>query len=101
MTERHAPGPVDTTTRSPAALLATLDARAGLNTDAGPLYGEMSAAAVMVMLPNIVMTVALQRGRQCRARKPRTASLKATTCSRFDRWAAFFRITSSEPAMRS
>ena len=34
---------------------------AGLNTDAGPLYGEMSAAAVMVMLPNIVMTVALQR----------------------------------------
>ena len=34
---------------------------AGFNTDAGPLYGEMSAAAVMVMLPNIVMTVALQR----------------------------------------
>jgi multiple sugar transport system permease protein len=34
---------------------------AGLNTDVGPLYGEMSAAAVMVMLPNIVMTVALQR----------------------------------------
>ena len=34
---------------------------AGLNTDAGPLYGEMSAAAVMVMLPNIVMTVGLQR----------------------------------------
>jgi len=34
---------------------------AGLNTDAGPLYGEMSAAAVMVMLPNIVMTLALQR----------------------------------------
>ena len=27
----------------------------------GPLYGEMSAAAVMVMLPNIVMTLALQR----------------------------------------
>jgi multiple sugar transport system permease protein len=34
---------------------------AGLSTDAGPLYGEMSAAAVMVMLPNIVMTLALQR----------------------------------------
>jgi ABC-type glycerol-3-phosphate transport system permease component len=34
---------------------------AGFNTDAGPQYGEMSAAAVMVMLPNIVMTVALQR----------------------------------------
>ena len=34
---------------------------AGLTTDVGPLYGEMSAAAVMVMLPNIVMTVALQR----------------------------------------
>ena len=34
---------------------------AGLTTDLGPLYGEMSAAAVMVMLPNIVMTVALQR----------------------------------------
>src|SRR5262245_43294968 len=34
---------------------------AGLNTDAGPLYGEMSAAAVMVMLPNIVMTLVLQR----------------------------------------
>ena len=34
---------------------------AGFTTDVGPLYGEMSAAAVMVMLPNIVMTVALQR----------------------------------------
>ena len=34
---------------------------AGLNTDAGPLYGEMSAAAVMVMLPNVVMTLVLQR----------------------------------------
>ena len=34
---------------------------AGPNTDARPLYGEMSAAAVMVMLPNIVMTLALQR----------------------------------------
>jgi multiple sugar transport system permease protein len=34
---------------------------AGLSTDVGPLYGDMSAAAVMVMLPNIVMTVALQR----------------------------------------
>jgi multiple sugar transport system permease protein len=34
---------------------------AGLSTDVGPLYGEMSAAAVMVMLPNIVMTLALQR----------------------------------------
>ncbi len=34
---------------------------AGLNTDVGPLYGEMSAAAVMVMLPNIVMTLFLQR----------------------------------------
>ena len=35
--------------------------RCWLTTDLGPLYGEMSAAAVMVMLPNIVMTVALQR----------------------------------------
>jgi multiple sugar transport system permease protein len=34
---------------------------AGLSTDVGPLYGDMSAAAVMVMLPNIVMTLALQR----------------------------------------
>jgi multiple sugar transport system permease protein len=34
---------------------------AGLTTDVGPLYGEMSAAAVMVMLPNIVMTLVLQR----------------------------------------
>jgi multiple sugar transport system permease protein len=34
---------------------------AGLNTDAGPLYGEMSAAAVMVMLPNIALTLGLQR----------------------------------------
>lgn len=34
---------------------------AGLSTDVGPLYGEMSAAAVMVMLPNIVMTLVLQR----------------------------------------
>ncbi len=34
---------------------------AGLNTDAGPLYGEMSAAAVMVMLPNVAMTLVLQR----------------------------------------
>jgi multiple sugar transport system permease protein len=34
---------------------------AGLSTDVGPLYGEMSAAAVMVMLPNIVMTLGLQR----------------------------------------
>lgn len=34
---------------------------AGLSTDVGPLYGEMSAAAVMVMLPNVVMTLALQR----------------------------------------
>jgi multiple sugar transport system permease protein len=34
---------------------------AGLTTDVGPLYGEMSAAAVMVMLPNIVMTLGLQR----------------------------------------
>jgi multiple sugar transport system permease protein len=34
---------------------------AGLTTDVGPLYGEMSAAAVMVMLPNIVMTLLLQR----------------------------------------
>jgi ABC-type glycerol-3-phosphate transport system permease component len=34
---------------------------AGLTTDLGPLYGEMSAAAVMVMLPNIVMTMILQR----------------------------------------
>jgi multiple sugar transport system permease protein len=34
---------------------------AGFSTDVGPLYGEMSAAAVMVMLPNIVMTVVLQR----------------------------------------
>jgi len=34
---------------------------AGLTTDVGPLYGEMSAAAVMVMLPNIVMMLVLQR----------------------------------------
>lgn len=34
---------------------------AGLSTDVGPLYGEMSAAAVMVMLPNIVMTLFMQR----------------------------------------
>jgi multiple sugar transport system permease protein len=34
---------------------------AGLSTDVGPLYGEMSAAAVMVMLPNILMTLLLQR----------------------------------------
>jgi multiple sugar transport system permease protein len=34
---------------------------AGLTTDLGPLYGEMSAAAVMIMLPNIVMTLAMQR----------------------------------------
>jgi multiple sugar transport system permease protein len=34
---------------------------AGLTTDLGPLYGEMSAAAFMVMLPNILMTLVLQR----------------------------------------
>jgi multiple sugar transport system permease protein len=34
---------------------------AGFSTDVGPLYGEMSAAAVMVMLPNILMTIGLQR----------------------------------------
>ena len=34
---------------------------AGLSTDVGPLYGDMSAAAVMVMAPNIVMTLVLQR----------------------------------------
>lgn len=34
---------------------------AGLTTDVGPLYGEMSAAAVLVMLPNIVMTLLMQR----------------------------------------
>jgi multiple sugar transport system permease protein len=34
---------------------------AGLSTDVGPLYGDMSAAACMVMLPNVVMTVVLQR----------------------------------------
>jgi ABC-type glycerol-3-phosphate transport system permease component len=34
---------------------------AGLTTDLGPLYGEMSAAAVMVMLPNVVMTLVMQR----------------------------------------
>jgi multiple sugar transport system permease protein len=33
---------------------------AGFTTDAGPIYGEISAAAVMVMVPNIVMTVLLQ-----------------------------------------
>jgi len=50
-----------------ALILSGVDAKtlpvviAGLNTDAGPLYGEMSAAAVMVMLPNILMTLALQR----------------------------------------
>ncbi len=50
-----------------ALILSGVDAKtlpvviAGLNTDAGPLYGEMSAAAVMVMLPNVVMTLVLQR----------------------------------------
>jgi len=34
---------------------------AGFSTDVGPLYGEMSAAAVMVMLPNVVMTLGLER----------------------------------------
>lgn len=34
---------------------------AGLSTELGPLYGEMSAAAVMVMLPNMIMTLILQR----------------------------------------
>ena len=34
---------------------------AGLTTDVGPLYGETSAAAVLVMLPNIVMTLLMQR----------------------------------------
>ena len=34
---------------------------AGLTTDLGPLYGEMSAAAVMIMLPNVVMTLVMQR----------------------------------------
>jgi multiple sugar transport system permease protein len=34
---------------------------AGLTTDLGPLYGEMSAAAVMVMVPNVVMTLIMQR----------------------------------------
>ncbi len=34
---------------------------AGLTTDVGPLYGQMSAAAVLVMLPNVVMTLLLQR----------------------------------------
>ena len=37
--------------RGPAAILKALDAGAVVN--AGPLYGEMSAAAVVVMLPNI------------------------------------------------
>lgn len=32
---------------------------AGLNADAGPLYGEIGA--VMVMLPNVVMTLTRQR----------------------------------------
>ncbi|HEV8676856.1 MAG TPA: carbohydrate ABC transporter permease [Methylomirabilota bacterium] len=34
---------------------------AGFNTDIGPLYSDMSAAATLVMIPNIVMTVFLQR----------------------------------------
>jgi multiple sugar transport system permease protein len=50
-----------------ALILSGVDAKtlpvviAGFSTDVGPLYGEMSAAAVMVMVPNIVMTLALQR----------------------------------------
>lgn len=34
---------------------------AGFNTDIGPLYSDMSAAATLVMIPNIVMTVLIQR----------------------------------------
>lgn len=34
---------------------------AGFNTDIGPLYSDMSAAATLVMIPNIVMTVFLQK----------------------------------------
>jgi multiple sugar transport system permease protein len=34
---------------------------AGFNTDVGPLYNEMSAAAVLVMIPTVILTLALQR----------------------------------------
>jgi len=34
---------------------------AGFNTDVGPLYNEMSAAAVLVMLPTVALTLVLQR----------------------------------------
>lgn len=34
---------------------------AGFNTDIGPLYSDLSAAATVVMIPNIVMTVFLQK----------------------------------------
>ncbi len=34
---------------------------AGFNTDIGPLYSDMSAAATLVMIPNIVMTVLIQK----------------------------------------
>jgi len=34
---------------------------AGFNTDVGPLYNEMSAAAVLVMIPTVILTLVLQR----------------------------------------
>lgn len=34
---------------------------AGFNTDVGPLYNDMSAGAVMVMIPTVILTLILQR----------------------------------------
>ncbi|HXX36792.1 MAG TPA: carbohydrate ABC transporter permease [bacterium] len=34
---------------------------AGFNTEVGPLYNEMSAAATLVMIPTVILTLALQR----------------------------------------
>jgi multiple sugar transport system permease protein len=34
---------------------------AGFNTDVGPLYNQMSAAAALVMVPTLILTFALQR----------------------------------------
>ncbi len=34
---------------------------AGFNTDVGPLYNEMTAAATLVMIPTVILTLVLQR----------------------------------------
>lgn len=34
---------------------------AGFNTDVGPLYNDMSAAATLVMIPTVILTLVLQR----------------------------------------